>query len=39
MGYLYLNLVSAHPETAPFTRFRRWATNSNPQNITNIPPV
>jgi hypothetical protein len=26
-------LNSIHPETAPFNRFRRWAANSNPQNI------
>jgi hypothetical protein len=30
---------SAHPEMAPLTRFLRWATNSNPRNINDIPPV
>jgi hypothetical protein len=30
---------SAHPETAPLTRFRRWAANSNPRNINHMSPV
>jgi tRNA(fMet)-specific endonuclease VapC len=32
-------VTRAHPETAPLTRFRRWAANSNPRNINHMSPV